>query len=232
MSPPLLGLSIPLFDEDEVVEAMVAELVAALESASIEFVLALVDNGSRDRTGELVKALAEDSRILALSLAENAGYGGGILAGLRSLSEGPDPEILGWSWGDGQVDPACIAPLYRAVVDGAPLAKAVRTEREDGSFREVQARVYAWILSAMSQASVDPHGCPKLFRREALRELDLQHTDWFIDAEAMLGAASRGWEIAQTPVRMRARTGGKSKVALSTALEFCVNLGRWKRDHR
>jgi glycosyltransferase involved in cell wall biosynthesis len=229
-SPPLLGLSIPLYDEEDVVEAMVAELVAALDSASIQFVLALVDNGSKDRTGELVEALAKDPRILALRLPENAGYGGGILAGLRSLSEGSNPEILGWTWGDGQVDPTCIAPLYRACIDGSPLAKAVRTEREDGTFRAVQAKVYTWILGRMGQSATDPHGCPKLFRREALQELDLQHTDWFLDAEAMLGAADRGWDIAETPVKMRARTGGQSKVRFSTALEFCGNLQRWKQD--
>ena len=44
---PLLGLSIPLYDEVDV-EAVVNDIVVALESEGIQFVLALVDNGSQD----------------------------------------------------------------------------------------------------------------------------------------------------------------------------------------
>ena len=231
MSPdaePTLGLSIPLFDEAALVESTVHDLVAALESTSTPFTLALVDNGSTDGTSEKVQRLATDSRILAVHLSPNAGYGGGIRAGLQALSDGPDPDIIGWTWGDGQVDPACIAPLYRACVSGSPMAKAVRISREDGLLRTLQGRAYGRLFSRLGQASPDPHGCPKLFRRDALRTLNLKHNDWFLDAEAMLGAAERGWEIAQETVTLRARRGGKSKVHLSTTLEFCVNLSRWK----
>ena len=54
-----LGLSVPLYDEEALVEAVVTELIGALEAGDVPFRLALVDNGSRDRTGEIVDRLAE-----------------------------------------------------------------------------------------------------------------------------------------------------------------------------
>ena len=229
-APPLMGLSIPLYDEADGVETVVTDIVTALESEGIQFVLALVDNGSQDDTRNRVEALAVDQRITGVYLSENAGYGGGIWAGIEALREGADPEILGWIWGDGQVDPMSLIPLYRACLSGAPMAKAVRTVREDGTLRALQGKVFAWLLSRMGQPAADPHGCPKLFQRDVLHQLNLQHRDWFLDAEAMLTAAEQGLEIAETSVTMQARTTGVSKIRLSTTLEFCVNL--WARKRR
>ena len=55
-----LGLSVPLYDEEALVEAVVTELIGALEAGDVPFRLALVDNGSRDRTGEIVDRLAAE----------------------------------------------------------------------------------------------------------------------------------------------------------------------------
>ena len=228
-SIPRLGLSIPLLNEEAVVRDTIHRMVFSLEAQNISFALALVNNGSRDKTGALIDSLAEDPRIHTVHLRQNAGYGGGILAGLQCLQQGSTPDVLGWCWGDGQVDPLCLVTLLKACEDGAPMAKAVRTRRNDGGFRTLQGQVYAKLLRQLGQTATDPHGCPKLFRRESLQLLDLQHTDWFIDAEAMLKACKRDWTIAEVPVTFHARSGGTSKVELSTVLEFCANLWKWRR---
>lgn len=229
IAPPLLGLSIPLYNESEGIERVVSEIVSVLEAEGIQFVLALVDNGSHDGTRSKVDSLAEDHRITGVYLDQNAGYGGGIWAGIEALLAHSNPEIIGWTWGDGQVDPVCLGPLYRACLNGAPMAKAVRTVREDGRLRAFQGRAFAWLLARMGQSAADPHGCPKLFQRETLARLDLQHRDWFLDAEAMLGAAALHLTIAQTPVTMKVRATGSSKIRPSTTWEFCVNLWKWRR---
>ena len=113
--------------------------------------------------------------------------------------------------------------LYRACLGGAPMAKAVRTVREDGSLRAIQGQAFAWILSQMGQPAADPHGCPKLFQRDVLHQLNLQHRDWFLDAEAMLGAAEQGLEIAETPVTMRPAQPATAKFTLHDTL--CQPMG-------
>ena len=168
---------------------------------------------------------------LAVHLQKNAGYGGGILAGLRALP--PDLEVLGWMWGDNQIDPAAVLlPLYRACRDGdAALAKARRVTRQDGWQRRAVTTVYAATMRwGVGVRTPDVNGCPKLFRREALAALDLRSEDWFLDAEAILKAEARGLRIADHPAVMRPRAAGRSKVRLATVREFVGHI--LARDYR
>jgi len=223
-----LGLAIPLYDEEALVVEVTTGLLRALDLAGLEFRLALVNNGSRDRTGELVADLARDPRVRAVQLAENAGYGGGILAGIRALLAEGAPEVLGWCWGDGQVDPAVIPSLYARCQQGAMLAKARRVERQDGAQRRLVTTGYAATVGLLGVRTPDVNGCPKLLRREAWEALAPHHADWFLDAEVVLGAEARGWRIEDEPVVMRRRKAGRSKVRLATVGEFALNLARWK----
>ncbi len=225
-----LGLAVPLLNEEALIDEVATDLISALDAASVPFRLALVDNGSTDRTGVLVDRLTErDQRVLGVHLVQNQGYGGGILAGIRALASAGLPEVVGWCWGDGQVDPSVLPVLYQACREGAMLAKARRVERQDGLQRKIITRGYAAVTRAMGVRTEDVNGCPKLLRREAWLGLEPRHTDWFLDAEVVLGAEARGWTIADAPVVMRPRRAGKSKVKLATVLEFVANLGRWGR---
>ena len=141
------------------------------------------------------------------------------------------PMVMGWCWGDGQIHPTTLPPLYRACMRGTPMAKVVRTERKDGTKRKVITTGYAWAVRAIGGEHPDVNGCPKLLRREALEALAPKSTDWFLDAEVMLGAQRLGWTIATHPAAMEPRTAGRSKVRTSTLLEFAWNLARWRMTH-
>ena len=223
-----LGLSVPLYDEEALVEAVVAEIIGALQAGGVPFRLALVDNGSRDRTGEIVDRLAADPRVMAVHLTPNQGYGGGILAGIAALRATGADEVLGWCWGDGQVDPAVIPALYAACLGGVDLAKARRNERRTGAQRRLVSAAYEAVTRALGVRTRDVNGCPKLLRAEAWEAIGAVHRDWFLDAEVVLGVEARRMRIAERPVVLRERAAGQSKVRLSTALEFVENLARWR----
>lgn len=223
-----LGLSVPLYDEEALVEAVAREIIAALDAEHVPFRLALVNNGSRDGTGAIVDRLAEDPRVLAVHVTPNRGYGGGILAGIAALRATGADEVIGWCWGDGQVDPAVIPGLYRACLGGADLAKARRTERRTGLQRRLVSAGYEAVTRALGVKTRDVNGCPKLLRAEAWEALGAVHQDWFLDAEVVLGVESRGMRVAELPVVLRERRAGESKVKLGTVLEFVGNLARWR----
>jgi GT2 family glycosyltransferase len=222
-----LGLVIPLLDEVELVESVVSNIHNTLSSAGIEHTLVLVNNGSTDGTGECIDALAERLPVMAVHLTKNAGYGGGILAGLGALRPSM-PQVVGWCWGDGQVTAQVLEPLYRACQQGAPMAKVVRTARLDGWTREVITTGYAGAMRAIGCDEPDVNGCPKLFRREALQTLSPASEDWFLDAEVVLRARRLGWQIATQPASMEPRMAGRSKVGAATIAEFVFNLVRWR----
>lgn len=227
MADPTLALTIPLFDEEGNVESVTAGLLAGFRTAGVPLTLLLVDNGSRDGTRAIVERLERDEpEVRGVYLDKNAGYGGGILAGMNAA----DADVIGYMWGDDQVSAEDVVRVYRRlIVDDADLAKARRVQRIDGWQRAVVTRVYntatLWLFHI---TSTDTNGCPKLFRRETWRLLAPKSSDWFLDPEIMIDAARKGLKLAEVDVHARPRTKGVSKVGSGTVLEFLVNLTRAK----
>jgi len=223
-----LGLSIPLFNEAELVTEVIASVQACLNKAKIDHTLVLVDNGSTDGTSAIVDTLVQPGQIEVVHLQQNLGYGGGILAGLAYLEQAGLPDIVGWCWGDGQVTASVLPSLYDALKAGADLAKVERREREDGLRRQVTTSAYAATMRTLGIVDRDINGCPKLMTRAAFEAIQPQSTDWFLDAETIIKAEALDLRIHQHPATMRARQAGTSKVKVRTVGEFVWNIARWK----
>ena len=223
-----LGLVIPLLNEHELVTEVVASIHATLNAAEIEHIIVLVNNGSTDQTGIQIDDLAQSDSVHAIHLRENAGYGGGILAGLAWLEQSELPDVIGWCWGDGQVSPQVLPSLYLACAGGTHIAKVRRKERRDGLNRQVITTAYAAATRMLGIRTADVNGCPKLMTREAFTTLQPSSQDWFLDAELIIGAEKRNWSIHSENVTMEARRAGTSKVNWKTVVEFGWNLARWR----
>ena len=203
---PLLGLSIPMFNEEENVQLVLGEICSTLSTANIRFHLAVVNNGSTDNTRLQIERMAnQHPEITLVNREENIGYGGGILAGAAVVAQ-HSPTVIGWMWGDGQISPTILPTLYQACVDGADIAKINRTERHDGWQRKLISQTYAWTMYAMGTKTPDVNGCPKLFRAKTWNDLSLQATDWFLDAQAIFRAEELGMVIKNHPATMKKRT--------------------------
>ncbi len=224
---PGLSLTIPLFNEEGNVTEVTEDLLDAFSKAGVPLWVNLVDNGSRDGTRAEVEGLARrHERVQGVYLDKNAGYGGGILAGMNQAP--PEAELLGYMWGDNQVGADDVIRVYRRLVsENADIAKARRVERSEGWQRTVITRVYNTVtLWWFHIDSPDTNGCPKLFKREAWQHLAPASTDWFLDPEIMIGVNQSDMKLAEVDVVARARGRGVSKVGAGTVAEFLVNLTR------
>jgi len=231
MTAPALGLALPLFNEEAVCETVVRDLSQALVDARVPHTLVLVNNGSQDGTGGVVNRLCGQlPNLRAVHLEVNAGYGGGILAGVNQL----ETPIVGWYWGDGQVGPEVAVACYRLLVaEGLDLVKARRVERQDGSQRLVVSRVYNGLMrAAFSAGTDDVNGCPKLLTRSAWQRLSPRSLDWFLDPEVWLTARELELSTGEVDAVMRPRAGGASKVRGDTLVQFLKHLAAWKRGWR
>lgn len=223
----------PLYDEGPLVDRVAAAYVAALSATGLRWRLVLVDNGSHDDTGARIAAWARRwPQVEGVRLDTNAGYGGGIQAGLQRLVDGPPPDFLGWGWGDGQVDPWVVPSLVAALQRGAALAKVRRVSRRDGPQRRRVTQGYARLHGWLGTRSADVNGCPKLLTWAAFQALQPQSRDWFIDPEVVLGAEARGWTVVELPAAMEARAQGRSKVRWHTAVALGVQVVAWHLGYR
>ncbi len=230
--PRTVGLSVPLFNEEAVVDTVVDAYVRALASTGLGWTLVLVDNGSQDSTRARITALARQAGVEAVCLEENVGYGGGILAGIQRMYARTAPDIVGWAWGDGQVRPAVIPSLVDALRHGVDIAKVRRVSRRDGWQRRWVTHAYARVNRLLGTRSADVNGCPKMMRRDIFEAAQLRSEDWFLDPELMLCAEARGWQVAELPVAMDARLGGRSKVNWRTAMSLGRQICGWHLRHR
>ena len=232
------SLVLLFFNEEENVTRVVEELSSTLDEAGCEFSLVLVDNGSRDRTPELIRRLAErDPRLKTVTVEENLGFGWGALRGL----EAADGAWVGYMGGDGQVPPAEVLRLLQLTGSGYDLIKVRRRERQDGFVRAWISNVYVMLVClAFGLPFYDVNATPRIFRREWLDKFRLASRDWFLDAELLIKAHLLGLTVREVPIVFRKREGGSSNVNLGTIFEFLKNIARfrfgkelreWKREN-
>jgi glycosyltransferase involved in cell wall biosynthesis len=211
-APPELSAVVPAYNEVENLPTLVAELRRALDATQRAWELLLVDDGSRDGTGEAMeREAAADARIRVIRLESNAGQSAALAAGLVRARG----EVVVTLDADLQNDPADIPALLTAL-EGADVVSGVRAERHDSWVRRVSSRVANATRRAALGDSVTDIGCSlKAYRREVLKDLPM-----FVGVHRFLPAlcAFRGARVVEVAVRHRARTMGVSKYGMGNRL--------------
>jgi len=218
---PALSLVMPCYNEAPIVGQTVRRILIAFERAGIPLELVAVDNGSTDRTGEILEALARGHpEVRPVRVDENVGYGFGVLTGLAECRA----PWVGVIAADGQVSAEDVVQLYEgAVAAGVPvLAKARRRFRLDGFARKVVSITYNLLFRLFwpRVASLDINGLPKILPRDAVQLMALTSRGWCLDPEIMLKAYYLGLPILEYNVFARMRGSGLSHVRASTCSEF------------
>lgn len=236
---PEISLVMPCFNEELIVSHTIARLTEAFARAGHRMELIAVDNGSADRTGEIIRRWAASNAGVVYHRVEvNEGYGNGILAGLP-VCQAPWVGIVP---ADGQVDAEDVVRLYEAVAvsGGRRMAKARRRFRMDGPIRKVVSIGYNVLFRVLwpGVASIDINGLPKIVPRRVLGAMNLTSRGWFLDPEIMIKAHALGVGVLEFNVFARMRGNGVSHVRAATCWEFLRNMlayrfsAKWKSGLR
>ncbi|MGB0359245.1 MAG: glycosyltransferase family 2 protein [Litorivicinaceae bacterium] len=220
---PRLSVVIPLYTEEDNVERLVDELHAALETYPGEFELVLVDDGSTDRTREmLLDARANrGDHIMVISHRRNLGQTQAMQTGLQAARG----DVIAFMDGDLQNDPADIpAMVEKLETDHLDLLCGWRKNRQDTLDRTLPSRMANWLIGRVSGVALHDYGCSlKVGRRDVLEGLDLRgEMHRFIPLwVANLTHPSR---IAEIAVNHRARIAGTSKYGISRTPRVILDL--------
>lgn len=208
MTEPNLSCVVIAFNEALCLDAVVRELVAALDRAAVGFELVLVDDGSRDKTLERMRELAAwDARVRVVPLPENRGIGGALRAGFDAAQG----RFVTWVPADGQIGPDIVTNLY-AQRARAPMLTTVYVARADAWYRHVISeslnRLIKWRTGAAAKS-----GGNYLFERS----LWLAHAPDPDDSMLLSTAFRTRLRAANVPIleveiAARARVAGHSKV--------------------
>lgn len=172
---PNLAVVVPCYNEEAVLpesRRRLAEVLDRLVSAghvSSQPRVYFVDDGSRDRTWELIRAAAsEDPRFHGIKLSRNRGHQNALLAGLEQ-AEG---DVVVSLDADLQDDPAAIADMVEAYRRGADVVYGVRRRRDrDTAFKRLTARGFYHLMAMFGVEVVYDHADYRLLSRRAIEGL-------------------------------------------------------------
>jgi len=221
-----ISVVIPFFDEEACVEALLDEVARSLDGHGIPFEVLAVDDGSTDRTGEILAArAAADPRIRVLRSERNRGQAAALWRGLHAAAR---PIVVTLD-GDGQNDPADIPRLLAELggPGGLDMVVGIRQDRHDSWLRRGMSRLANAVRGRLLGDRMRDSGCAlKAFRHGAVASfIPLQTLYSFMPAMAV----AAGLKVGQLPVNHRPRAGGTSSYGLRQFLwrPLLDLLGMW-----
>jgi glycosyltransferase involved in cell wall biosynthesis len=172
---PRLAIVVPCYNEEEVLPETARRLTLLLqemmagESVTADSQIVFVDDGSRDRTWDLIEILASaDACIGGIKLSRNRGHQNALLAGLYTC----EADILLSVDADLQDDIQVIPEMVQAHAHGAHVVYGVRNNRSsDGLFKRATAQGFYHLLSALGADSIYNHADFRLMSRRAIEAL-------------------------------------------------------------
>lgn len=205
MSDCEYSVVVPLFDERDNLEPLVAGLMEVMGALALPYELLLVDDGSSDGSAEFCDELARTSGVVrALHFERHCGQSAALDAGFRHARGGTIVIIDA----DLQADPADI-PLLLAALTDCDAVVGIRTERHDTRWKRLSSRFANWVRNRLTREEIVDTGCPlKVFRAEPIRNLRM-----WDGAHRFLPTLLRleGFVVKQVPVRHLPRRAGRSK---------------------
>jgi glycosyltransferase involved in cell wall biosynthesis len=222
-----LSIVFPAYNEELNIESSVARALDYLKGKEGEVIV--VNDGSSDRTAEILERLARENpgRVRLIHHEFNQGYAPALRDGFLAAKS----DWIFYTDADNQFVLGEIDRLI-AIREGADLAIGYRADRQDPALRKFAAATYnRMVRLAFGLKGVSDIDCAfKLFRREVFDRIRIESKHFLIDAEILIKAHRLGMVIRETPVTHLPRKLGTSTVKLKHVLNTLTGLvGLWFR---
>lgn len=211
MTPPLLSIVIPVYNE----RATIEEVLRRVWAVGVDKEVIVVDDGSTDGTREVLRRLdgqAGPNRTRVVFQPENRGKGAALRRGFQDARG----QIVLVQDADLEYDPSDYARLLAPIVGGD--ADVVYGSRflepgPKGSISQVLGnRVLTTLSNLLTRLRLsDVYVGYKLFRRGVLEQIRFREDRFGFEAEVTAKVARGGWRVAEVPIAYRPRTRAQGK---------------------
>src|SRR5688500_13989078 len=217
---PELSLFLPVLNEEDNLRPMHEKIRAALDALGKTAEVIFVDDGSTDRSLEILKEIAaDDPRVRVISLRRNYGQTAAMSAGIDAAKG----SILIPMDADLQNDPADIKRLLDKLDEGYDVVSGWRKNRQDKLIsRKIPSQIANRVISWIGGVPLHDYGCSlKAYRRDVIQDVKLYgEMHRFIP----IYASWAGARVTEIPVDHHARTMGKSKYGISRTIKVIFDL--------
>lgn len=222
----VLAIVVPCYNEEEVLpdsisilKGVLNEMKAAHSINEKSFIL-LVDDGSRDRTWEIIKENHDKSDdVWGQKLSKNCGHQSALLSGLMTVKDRADISIS--IDADLQDDVRVISEMVDKYHEGCEIVYGIRGSRKkDSFFKRSTAQGFYKLLSSMGVKTIYNHADFRLMSKKALEELSQYHeSNLYLRGLIPL----LGLKTGEVVYERGERKAGESKYPLKKMLALAVN---------
>ena len=215
----MISIVTPVYNEEGNVVFFHEEITKVMKTTGMDYELIYVNDGSKDRTDELIRELAEkDSHVRAITFARNFGHQTAITCGM-DFARGDAVITMD---GDMQHPPELIPLLLEKWKDGYDIVQTIRTSTEDSGFiKKITSAGYYKVINSISKTPVTPGGSDfRLMNRKSL-DVFLRFREHARFIRGIVG----GLGFKQTTVEFEApaRHAGVSKFSMNKMLHFAMD---------
>jgi glycosyltransferase involved in cell wall biosynthesis len=215
-----LSVVIPCYNEEESVERLLDEVHAALKPTGLSYEVVLVDDGSRDKTFEILSQHAKtDPALTVVKFRRNFGQTAAMQAGFDHARG----DIIATIDADLQNDPKDIPRLLEYIHQGYDMVAGWRADRKDTFInRRLPSILANWLISWITTVKLHDYGCTlKVMKSDVAKELRLYgEMHRFIPVVANW----MGVRIVEVKVNHRARLFGTSKYGIGRTIRVVLDL--------
>lgn len=201
-----LSVFFPCYNEQDNIERVTKTAVDILESLKIDYEIIIVDDGSKDKTGQIADQLAaKDFHIKVVHHHPNLGYGAALQSGFKTATK----EYVFYTDGDGQFDIKELPLLFKYTAD-YDIVTGYRINRQDNVLRKINAFCWTTMVNLLFGMKIKDMDCAfKLYKRQIFDNIRLKSTGALINTEIFARAKNKGYKIFQVGVHHYPRTAGK-----------------------
>lgn len=215
-----ISIVVPFYNEEENAEDVYLAIKKEVELLNLEYEIIFVDDGSRDKTYEIISGLSEsDSKLKVLKFQFNCGQTAAMQAGFDFAKN----ELVIPMDGDMQNDPSDIKLLIEKIEEGYDVVSGWRKNRQDKTItRKIPSKIANKIISIIGGVRLNDYGCSlKAYKKSILNNVNLYgEMHRFIP----IYASWYGAKVTEVPVKHHARTKGQSKYGLSRTIKVLLDL--------
>jgi len=216
-----LSVFIPAYNEAGNLENVVKDTLSVLPGIVRDYEIIIVDDGSKDETGEIAERLArENNKIRAIHHHRNLGFGSVQKTGYTESRL----EYVMLIPADGQFDPREIRNLIESR-DGADIVVGFRKNRNCSIERKIVSACLKFSLRIFFGLYLKDSQWVKMVKRDLFRTINIESAGPFVDAEILIKAKRKKCIISEVETHQLPRISGRShassfRLAFSSFIEL------------
>lgn len=221
--PTSISVFFPAYNDERTIAQMVTNALALLPTLTDDYEVIVVNDGSHDRTPEVLDELARTTRNLKIVHHQaNQGYGAVLRTGFEHASK----ELIFYTDGDAQYDVGDLTALFPLMGDKVDVVNGYKIRRADGRWRRVLGAIYNQLAGLMFRLPIRDVDCDfRLIRRRAIERIEIVSSSGVVCVEMIYKLHRAGCVFAETPVPHYPRAHGESQFftprrVARTALDF------------